>query len=88
MAQSSTIVNNIRDNITDILKALEAVSPTNEKYVDLGGSDFVKQYLLDDAGNPVTDLSIEDFTTAMANLQELKAWLDAGHRAALMKLLR
>lgn len=88
MAQPSTITNNIRDNVTDILAALEQVSPTVEKYVDLGGNDFVKQYLLDEQGQPTTDITVDEFVTAMANLQELQAWLNAGHRAALTKMLR
>lgn len=88
MAQPSTIVNEIRDGVTSLLRSLETVPVINNKYVDLGGADFVKQYLLDEAGEPVTDLTVDEFVTGIANIQELLAWLDAGHRAALMKLTR
>ena len=88
MAQASTTVNQIRDGVTNLLAALETVPALNNKYVDLGGQDFVKQYLLDAEGNPVTDLTPDEFVTGIANLQELLTWLDAGHRAALMKLTR
>lgn len=88
MAQASTTVNQIRDGVTNLLSALETVPALNNKYVDLGGQDFVKQYLLDGEGNPVTDITVDEFVTGIANLQELLAWLNAGHRAALVKLSR
>lgn len=88
MAQPSTVVNQIRDGVTNLLNALETVPALNNKYVDLGGQDFVKQYLLDEEGNPVTDISVDEFVTGIANIQELQTWLNAGHRAALMKLAR
>lgn len=88
MAQPSTIVNEIRDGITSLLRELEKVPAINNKYVDLGGTDFVKQYLLDDQGQPITDLTVDEFVTGISNIQELLVWLDAGHRAALMKLTR
>lgn len=88
MAQASTTVNQIRDGVTNLLQALETVPALNNKYVDLGGQDFVKQCLLDGEGQPVTDITVDEFVTGIANLQELLAWLDAGHRAALMKLSR
>lgn len=88
MAQPSTVVNEIRDGVTALLRSLETVPAINNKYVDLGGSDFVKKYLLDENGEPVTDLTVDQFVTGIANIQELQAWLDAGHRAALMQLSR
>lgn len=86
MAQPSTVVVQIRQGVTNLLAALETVPSLNNKYVDLGGQDFVKQYLLDEQGEPVTDITVEEFVTGVANLQELLAWLDAGHRSALRKL--
>lgn len=89
MAQASTTVVQIRQGVTNLLTALETVPALNNKYVDLGGQDFVKQYLLNEDGTPAIDgLTVEEFTTGIANLQELLAWLDAGHRAALTKLIR
>lgn len=88
MAQPSTVVNEIRDGVTALLRVLETVPAINNKYVDLGGTDFVKQYLLDDQGQPITDLTVDEFVTGISNIQELLAWLDSGHRAALMKLTR
>lgn len=86
MAQASTTVVQIRQGVTALLSALETVPALNNKYVDLGGQDFVKQYLLDENNNPVTDVTVDEFVTGVANLQELAAWLDAGHRSALRKL--
>lgn len=86
MAQASTTVVQIRQGVTNILEALETVPALNDKYVDLGGQDFVKLYLNDEAGNPVTDITVDEFVTGIANLQELLVWLNAGHRAALRKL--
>lgn len=87
MAEPANVVNQIRDGVTQLLRTLETVPALNNKYVDLGGTDFVKKYL-ELNGNPVTDLTTDEFVTGIANLQELQAWLDAGHRAALMKLSR
>lgn len=86
MAQASTTVVQIRQGVTSLLTALETVPSLNNKYVDLGGQDFVKQYLNDEAGQPVTDITVDEFVTGIANLQELLTWLDAGHRSALRKL--
>ena len=86
MAQASTTVVQIRQGVTNLLTALETVPSLNNKYVDLGEQDFVKRYLLDEQGEPVTDITVEEFVTGVANLQELLAWLDAGHRSALRKL--
>lgn len=86
MAQASTTVVQIRQGITTLLTALETVPSLNNKYVDLGGQDFVKEYLLGANEEPVTDVTVDEFVTGIANLQELLAWLDAGHRSALRKL--
>lgn len=86
MAQASTTVVQIRQGITTLLTALETVPALNNKYVDLGGRDFVKEYLLDANNEPITDVTVDEFVTGIANLQELLAWLDAGHRSALRKL--
>lgn len=89
MAEAANTVNKIRDGVSRLLDALETVPALNNKYVDLGGQDFVKQYLLNEDGSQkLDDLTVEDFVTGIANLQELLAWLDAGHRAALTKLTR
>lgn len=86
MAQASTTVVQIRQGVTRLLESLETVPALNDKYVDLGGQDFVKEYLNNAAGEPVTDITVDEFVTGIANLQELLVWLDAGHRAALRKL--
>lgn len=89
MAEAANTVNKIRDGVSHLLDALETVPALNNKYVDLGGQDFVKTYLLNEDGTQkLDDLTVEDFVTGIANLQELLAWLDAGHRAALTKLTR
>ena len=88
MAEPANVVNQIRDGVTQLLRTLETVPALNNKYVDLGGKEFVDKYLKNEQGEPVTDLTSDEFITGIANLQELQAWLDAGHRAALMKLSR
>lgn len=89
MAEAANTVNKIRDGVSRLLDALETVPALNNKYVDLGGADFVKQYLLNEDGTPaIDDLTVDEFVTGISNLQELLTWLDDGHRAALTKLTR
>lgn len=89
MAEPANVVIQIRDGITQLLRVLETVPALNNKYVDLGGKEFVEKYLLNpDTGEKTTDITPDEFVTGISNIQELQAWLDAGHRAALMKLSR
>lgn len=87
MAQPSTLVVDLRSKITALRLAMQVIPSLLERYNDLGGKEFVERYLKDEQGQSTTDITGDEFVTAMANLEALQVFLDENRRAALMKML-
>lgn len=86
MAQPSTFVNHVRNDVTNFMEAWEKLKADYAEYGSQGGEPFVDAYLeLDDV--PVTDISTAEFTTAMSSIEALRELLETlFHQDNLNKL--
>ena len=91
MAQASTITNAVRRETTQLLEELYQVDKIVHLFEDPGANDaqraeFFKSYIEDENGDPVTDITWDEFVAAVTALRALQTWL-ATNRPALAKLI-
>ena len=91
MAQASTITNAVRRETTQLLEELYQVDKIVHLFEDPGANDaqraaFFKAYIEDENGDPVTDITWDEFVAAVTALRALQTWL-ATNRPALAKLI-
>lgn len=90
MAQPSTITNEVRARVTNLVRDLHEVETIVHIIEDTGDSDlarknFFEEYLLDDQGNPVTDITWTEFQNVVLSLRDLQTWLET-NRPILAKI--
>jgi hypothetical protein len=85
MAQPSTETNIIRQEITALLNSIEPVHGIVERYNHLGGKAFFAEHLEDAQKEPLTDITADEFVTAVYALEQLQAYLTT-HGPSLAKL--
>lgn len=86
MAQPSTFVNQVRNDVVSFMEAWEKLKSDYTEYVSQGGEAFVDAYLEVD-NVPVTDISTAQFVSGMTSVIALQDLLEAQfHQTNLNKL--
>lgn len=86
MAQPSTEVQRFRQQVTGLANDLAAVGHQLQVISDLGGQEFVADFLMDADGQPTTDITLENFMVAYNVLAALLGSVTPEARAAIGKL--
>lgn len=87
MAHASTEVNDLRDKFTQLSNDFTQLSMALQRYQDFG-ADYYSAYLTDGEGNPTTDITAEEFHTAVTVLATMAASLTQQQRLAIAKMRR
>lgn len=90
MAYASTTTQQVRTRITSLYNNMQEVDSILQLIEDPGVDDvarktFFESYLLDEQGQPTTDLSWTEFVAAILVLRELRTWLTT-NRPKLFKM--
>lgn len=86
MAQPSTEVQRFRQQVTGLANDLAAVGHQLQVISDLGGQEFVAEFLMDADGKPTTDITLQEFVAAYGALAALIGSVTPEARAAIGKL--
>ena len=86
MAHPSNEISKLRNIVTQLSDA-QAAAATQLRFIELlGGPEFVAKYLVDDEGNPTTDITVEEFLGGMSALAHILGGITPEQSAAVAKL--
>lgn len=84
MAQPSTFVNQVRNDVSDFMETWEKLKADYTEYNSQGGQTFVEGYL-EPPGT--TDITTAQFVTGMASIEAVRGLLEAQfHQDSINKL--
>lgn len=86
MAQPSQEITKLRNIVTNLSDA-QAAAGTQLRFIELlGGGGFVAKYLVNEQGEPTTDITLEEFLAGMAALAHILGSITPEQSAAVAKL--
>lgn len=87
MANASAIIDKTRRAVREAMTARTALRAVYDELQALGVDEVLgKLEWYDSEGDPIRDISIEEFKTALSSIEAFDEWMKLGHEAIFYRI--